>query len=369
MLKFHSLKVIDVAPEGEAATCISFEVPPDLREAYRFEAGQHLGIRVQLGGEEVRRTYSIVSAPGDPNLRIGVRRHSHGRLSRHLAHELRVGDALEVLTPNGSFHTTLATGDRRTYAAFTAGSGITPVLSILKDRLAKEPHSRFSLFYGNQNAARTMFMEELLELKDLHLARLSLSFLFTREPQDVELFNGRIDGDKVRELASTLFDAAEVDEYFLCGPGDMNDQVLAGLLGLGVNADHIHTERFTVAETVSAPQWQAATQATTPAVGSREREKIEETTHVSVIMDGRRRSFTMSRNGETVLEAAEQAGLDLPFSCRAGVCSTCRTKLAQGAVEMAANYALEPWEVEAGFVLACQSRPTTPELELDYDQR
>ncbi|HJS22516.1 MAG TPA: 2Fe-2S iron-sulfur cluster-binding protein [Steroidobacteraceae bacterium] len=358
MLKFHPLEVIDVAPEGEAATCLTFEVPANLRDAYRFEAGQHLGIRVQLAGDEVRRTYSIVSAPGDPNLRIGVRAHPLGRLSQHIAQKVRVGDALEVLTPNGSFHTTLPDGDGRTYAAFTAGSGITPVLSIVKATLAREPGSRFLLFYGNQNAARTMFLEELLELKDVHLARLSLNFLFTREPQDVDLLNGRLDGDKVRELATALFDPAQVDEYFLCGPGDMNDAVMAALVSLGVSAERIHSERFAVADAVPAPQPHAVA-----AAGS------EETTRVSVVMDGRRRSFTMARDSETVLEAAEQAGLDLPFSCRGGVCSTCRTKVARGAVEMAANYALEPWEVEAGFVLACQSRPTTPELELDYDQR
>ena len=358
MLKFHSLKVADVSPDAEEAVSLSFEVPPNLRDAYRFEAGQHLGIRVQLAGEEVRRTYSIVSAPDDPELRIGVRMHAYGKLSRHLAQKVRAGDALEVLTPNGSFHTTLGAGDDRTYAAFTAGSGITPVLSIVRNTLAREPRSRFLLFYGNQNAARTMFMEELLALKDVHLARLSLNFLFTREPQDVELLNGRIDRHKVRELAGTLFDATGVDEYFLCGPGDMNDEVTAALLELGVHAERIHSERFAIAEATSAPQPHAVT----PAASG-------ETTRVSVVMDGRRRSFTMARDGETVLEAAEQAGLDLPFSCRAGVCSTCRTKLAHGAVEMAANYALEPWEVEAGFVLACQSRPTTPELELDYDQR
>jgi ring-1,2-phenylacetyl-CoA epoxidase subunit PaaE len=358
VLKYHTLKVAEVAPEGDAATCLTFEVPAHLSEVFRFEAGQHLGLRVQVAGDEVRRTYSIVSAPGDPDLRIGVRTHPQGRLSQHVARRLRAGDTLEVLTPNGSFHTTLSPGDGRTYAAFTAGSGITPVLSIVKATLAREPRSRFLLFYGNQNAARTMFMEELLQLKDTHLARLSLNFLFTREPQDVDLLNGRLDGGKVRELATAVFDPARIDEYFLCGPGTMNDEVLAALVSLGVSAERIHTERFAVAETAPAPQPHAVA---TP--GS------EATTRVSVVMDGRRRTFTMAREGDTVLEAAEQAGLDLPFSCRAGVCSTCRTKVAQGAVEMAANYALEPWEVEAGFVLACQSRPTTPDLELDYDQR
>ncbi len=358
MLKFHRLKVAKHYPEAEDAVCLGFAVPPELREAYWFQAGQHLGIRTQLAGEEVRRTYSIVSAPDDSDLRIGVRVHSQGRLSRHLAQHVRVGDTLEVLTPNGSFHTPLDPRHRKSYAAFAAGCGITPVLSIAKATLAKEPDSRFQLFYGNRDTARIMFIEELLALKDSHVVRFSLNFLFTREPQEVELLNGRLDGDKVRQLADALFDAQSIDEYFLCGPGDMNDNVMDVLLGLGIDIGHIHSERFAVAERTSALQ---------PTLTSAARS--DETTAVTIVMDGRRRSFTMPMNGETVLEAAEQAGLDLPFSCRAGVCSTCRTKLAKGAVEMAANYALEPWEVEAGFVLACQSRPTTPELELDYDQR
>ena len=358
MLKFHSLKVIDVRAEAQDAVCIGFEIPAALRDQYRFEAGQHIGVRLQLAGEELRRTYSLVSAPGDAELRIGVRVHPQGRLSRHLASTLRVGDMLDVLTPNGSFHTQLDRRHRKTYVAFTAGCGITPVLSIAKSALATEPDSRFLIFYANRETARIMFLEELLALKDIHLARLSLNFLFTREPQDVELLNGRLDADKVRQLAGTLFQPEGVDEYFLCGPGDMIDSVSTALAGLGVGARHIHSERFAVTERAS----------TAPA-GIAKAVRDEESTSVTIVMDGRRRAFSMPMSDETVLEAAERAGLDLPFSCRAGVCSTCRTKVVKGAVEMAQNYALEPWEVEARFVLACQSRPTTHELELDYDQR
>lgn len=358
MLKFHPLKVIDVRPDAQDAVCLSFEVPPSLREDYRFTAGQHLGVRLALAGEELRRTYSIVSAPGDTELRIGVRVHPQGRVSRHLAANVHAGDTLDVLTPNGSFHTALDSRPRKTYAAFAAGCGITPVLSIAKATLAAEPESRFLLFYGNRATPRIMFLEESLALKDIHLARLSLHFLFTGEPQDVELLNGRLDGDKVRQLAGALFEPKAVDEYFLCGPGDLIDSVSAALTALGVDTARIHSERFTVADRPSVVQ------PAQPQVA-----RAEEGTAVTVVMDGRRRGFSMPMNGETVLEAAERAGLDLPFSCRGGVCSTCRTKVVRGKVEMAQNFALEPWEVEAGFVLACQSRPTTPELELDYDQR
>lgn len=358
MLKFHPLKVIEVRPEAEDTVCLSFEVPPALREDYRFTAGQHIGVRLSLAGEELRRTYSLVSAPGDAELRIGVRVHPDGRLSRHLDSEVRAGDTLDVLTPNGSFHTALDPQNRKTYAAFVAGCGITPVLSIAKATLTAEPDSRVLLFYGNRATPRIMFLEELQALKDTHLARLSLHFLFSREPQDIELLNGRLDGDKVRQLADALFEPKAVDEYFLCGPGDLIDNVSAALVGLGVDARRIHSERFAVAERPGAVQRPISTAA-----------RVEGGTAVTIVMDGRRRGFSMPMSSETVLEAAERAGLDLPFSCRGGVCSTCRTKVVKGEVEMAQNYALEPWEVEAGFVLACQSRPTTPELELDYDQR
>jgi ring-1,2-phenylacetyl-CoA epoxidase subunit PaaE len=358
MLKFHPLKVTDVRPEAQDAVCLTFEVPAALRDEYRFEAGQHIGVRLELGGEELRRTYSIVSAPGDAELRIGIRVHPQGQLSRHIASRIRAGDTLDVLTPNGSFHTRLDAGHRKTYAAFAAGCGITPVLSIIKAVLAAEPGSRFLLFYGNQTTARAMFLEELLALKDMHLSRLALNFLFTREPQDAELFNGRLDADRIRQLAGALFEPKRVDEYFLCGPGDMIENVTAALTGLGVTAGRIHSERFSVAEQAGIAQARPE-KAAPAAVG----------TAVAVVMDGRRRTFSMSVAGETVLEAAERAGLDLPYSCRAGVCSTCRTKVVKGAVEMAQNYALEPWEVEAGYILACQSTPTTRELELDYDQR
>jgi ring-1,2-phenylacetyl-CoA epoxidase subunit PaaE len=264
-----------------------------------------------------------------------------------------------VLTPNGSFHTQLEPQRAKTYVAFAAGSGITPVLSIIATVLDAEPESRFVLIYGNRSTARTMFLEELLALKDRYLERLALHFVMSREPQDVPLFNGRLDVAKVRELAGSVFDPSAVDEFFLCGPGTMVENISQALRGLGVTAK-IHTELFT---TTGAAAHAA------PVRPVRREEAAADTAEVSVIMDGRRRVFSMPMAGESVLDAAAEAGIELPFSCRAGVCSTCRTKVVSGSVEMAQNYALEDWEVEAGYVLCCQSRPTSPKLEITYDER
>jgi ring-1,2-phenylacetyl-CoA epoxidase subunit PaaE len=369
MLKFHSLKVVELAPDAEDAVAIALEVPAELRAQYTGSAGQHVVVRLNLEGEDVRRTYSLVNAPGEWPLRIVPRVHAHGRVSRHLAEQLRPGDVLEVLPPNGSFTPREAVAAAGTYVAFAAGCGITPVLSVVR-ALLRHPGPRVILVYGNTAGARTMCLEELLALKDRYLGRLSLHFIMSREPQEVELYNGRIDAARVRQFARLLFPPAQVSEYFVCGPGDMIEQVTSTLRELGVEAARMHAEHFTVASAETPalrqgaqPEAEARTAAgTPPAVDAASAE-------VTVIMDGRRRSFTMKMGQETVLDAAARAGLELPFSCRAGVCSTCRTKVIRGEVEMAQNYALEDWELEQGYVLACQSRVKSPVLELDYDEK
>ncbi|MBV8877185.1 MAG: 2Fe-2S iron-sulfur cluster binding domain-containing protein [Gammaproteobacteria bacterium] len=370
MLKFHPLKVVQLAPDAEDAVAIALEVPPELRAEYSGSAGQHVVVRLSLEGEDTRRTYSLVNAPGEWPLRIVPRVHSQGRVSRYLAEQLRPGDVLEVLPPNGSFTPREAAPAAGTYVAFAAGCGITPVLSVMRALLAR-PGARVILFYGNTAGARTMCLEELLALKDRHLGRLSLHFLMSREPQEVALYNGRIDAARVRQLAGALFSPLQVSEYFVCGPGDMIEQVTSTLRELGVEAARIHAEHFTVATTEAAaaskrPQESAeASVPAMPAPAPAESGSAE----VTVIMDGRRRAFTMRREQDTVLDAAARAGVELPFSCRAGVCSTCRTKVIRGEVEMAQNYALEDWELEQGYVLACQSRVKSPLLELDYDEK
>jgi ring-1,2-phenylacetyl-CoA epoxidase subunit PaaE len=366
MLKFHPLKVLEVSPDAEDAVAISLEVPLGLREEYRGSPGQHVVVRLEIAGEETRRTYSLVNAPGEWPLRIVPRVHAQGRMSRHLAEELRTGDLLDVLPPNGSFtprETGVAGG---AYVAFAAGCGITPVLSVTRALLTHGAR-QVVLVYGNTGTGRAMCLEELLALKDRHLGRLSLHFVMSREPQEVELYNGRVDGVRVRQFATTFFRPQEVREYFVCGPGDMIEQVSGALRELGVDGSRIHAEHFTVATVADAVRPDAAAEPRPTA--PRATEPAADAAEVTILMDGRRRAFSMKMNDDTVLDAAARAGIELPFSCRAGVCSTCRTKVVRGEVEMAQNYALEDWELEQGYVLACQSRVKTPALELDYDEK
>jgi ring-1,2-phenylacetyl-CoA epoxidase subunit PaaE len=359
-LTYHPLKIVELRPEGSDAVCVALDVPDDLRDEFRFAPGQHIGVRATIDGQEVRRTYSICSATDERHLRIGVRLQDRGSMSGHLGRKLRAGDMLEVLPPTGRFILAPDAQAARTYCAFAGGSGITPILGIITNVLRHEPASRFLLFYGNRTTASIMFAEELLALKDKFPQRLSLYFLMSREPQDVELFNGRLDAAKVGVLGRELFDARGVDGYFLCGPDTMIDSVRAGLLDLGVEQSRIHSEHFASEGVRHKPD---------PHQARPPQAQDKAMTQVTVVMDGRRRSFAMASNGTTVLEAAEQAGLELPYSCRAGVCSTCRTRVVRGAVTMMTNYALEPWEVEAGYVLCCQALPAATELELTYDER
>jgi len=365
MLRFHPLRVAAVNPDAEDAVEIAFEVPAELEAEYRGSPGQHVVVRARIEGEEVRRTYSLVNAPGERPLRIVPRIHAHGRMSRYLAEQLRPGDSLEVLPPNGSLSPRAALARPGCYVAFAAGCGITPLLSVARSLLAQSGR-QVILFYGNTGTARSMCLEELLALKDRFLGRLALHFVMSREPQEVPLYNGRIDAARVREFAVRLFAPTDVVEYFICGPGDMIEQVSASLRALGVEAARVHAEHFTVGTAGETAAPAPAAQLPEPASAAL---TAADAAEVSILMDGRRRAFTMKMNDETVLEGAARAGIELPFSCRAGVCSTCRTKVVRGKVEMAQNYALEDWELEQGYVLACQSRVSTPLLELDYDEK
>lgn len=355
MLTFHPLELRRRTPIAEDAVCLEFRPPPALADAYRFEAGQHLAVRAVLGGRELRRTYSIVS-PAGGELRIGVR--IQGEMSRYLAGGLRVGDTLEALEPSGRFRPTIEPGRAKSYLALAAGSGITPVLSIVATLLAAEPNSRVLLVYGNRAIGRTMFLDEVLALKDRYLERLTVHCVMSREPQDVELFNGRLDAARLREFARTEFDPRRIDEFFICGPGSMVKELAATLKELGA-IGRIHVERFAV---------DGAAKAAATAPGAASAAAQTAAAEVSVTIDGRQRAFRMQA-GRTILESAESAGLALPYSCRAGVCSTCRTKVVSGTVTMDRNQALEDWEVQAGFVLCCQARPTSDRVELSYDEK
>jgi ring-1,2-phenylacetyl-CoA epoxidase subunit PaaE len=355
MAKFHSLPIVRLQPEAEDALRIALEVPAMDREAFRFTPGQHVAIRAVIDGEELRRTYSLINDPGATRLEIAPRVLPLGRMSNHLA-SLRVGDRVEVFAPTGGFHLDVAADARKTYVAFAAGCGITPVYSILAQVLAGEPASRCLLFYGNRTGARTMLLEDLMALKNRFMNRLSLHFLLSGEPQDVALWNGRIDGAKVRELAGRVFDPKAVDGFLVCTPAV--DDIKDALVGLGVEARRIHTEHFAA---VHAPT--EVPKPVRPAAGKAEMATI------TVVMDGRRRQFAMPMGAQTILDAANAAGFELPYSCRAGVCSTCRTKVTKGKVEMSEQYALEDWELDAGYVLACSSKPVTHDVEIDYDER
>jgi ring-1,2-phenylacetyl-CoA epoxidase subunit PaaE len=358
-LSFHPLKVVSVERAAEDATCVTVEVPATLRETFAHHAGQYVTVRRTIQGRDERRTYSIVTAPGTGTLKLGVRTQTGGLMSEELASNLRPGDILDVGTPMGRFRTAIDPSREFSYVAFAAGSGITPVLSLATDILGKEPRSRFTLIYGNRSIARTMFLEETLALKNRYLDRLSLHFVMSREPQQTELLNGRIDAKKVIELARQLPEINSADEYLICGPGDMVDEVRNALKALNGTAP-IRFERFATANSRPLEILVKAPDAPAP-------QEILAT--VTVTMDGRRRSFPMAPSDPSVLDAAERAGLELPFSCRSGICATCRARITEGAAVMTHNIALERWETDAGFVLCCQARPTTPTLEISYDHK
>jgi ring-1,2-phenylacetyl-CoA epoxidase subunit PaaE len=358
MLKFHPLTVTSVERVAEDAVCISLAVPPTLREDFAFHAGQYVTVRRRIAGREERRTYSIVTAPGGEFLKLGIRLQSNGRMSGELGGSLQAGAVLDVGTPMGRFHTHIDPTRERRYVALAAGSGITPVLSLASDILAREPRSSFTLIYGNRSMSRTMFLEETLALKNRYLGRCALHFVMSREPQRSEMFNGRIGAAKVRELARHIPGLATADEYFVCGPGSMVEELRTVLKEIN-GAAAVRFERFA---TVRDPA--ATNEAVAPAVSARELLAT-----ISVTMDGRRRTFAMAPEDASVLDAAERAGLELPFSCRSGICATCRVRVVEGKVVMAHNIALADWELAAGFVLCCQARPTTSALELSYDEK
>jgi ring-1,2-phenylacetyl-CoA epoxidase subunit PaaE len=367
MLNFHPLKVAAVERVADDAACVTVEIPSALRDAFAFHAGQYVTVRRVIEGREERRTYSIVTAPGGGVLKLGIRVQLGGRMSGELASKVRPGDLLDVGTPMGRFRTSISAEREHAYVAFAAGSGITPILSLATDILAREPRSRFTLIYGNRSISRTMFLEETLALKNSYIDRFSVHFVMSREPQQTEWLNGRIDGRKIHELARHMAEVSSADEYLICGPGDMVDEVRTAIKTLNGNAP-IRFERFAAGTPRPAENRGQAGDATQSSPAPAPVAQAILAT-ISVVMDGRRRTFPMAQSDVSVLDAAERAGLELPFSCRSGICATCRARITDGAAVMAHNIALEPWETDAGFVLCCQARPTTATLEISYDHK
>jgi ring-1,2-phenylacetyl-CoA epoxidase subunit PaaE len=368
-VRFHRLTVAEVDRLTDDAVAVTFEVPAQLRGAYAFTAGQHVTVR-QTGAregaasqlsegdaEEVRRSYSICSTPAEltarGRFRIGVRQIPGGAFSTFAGKALRVGDTVEVLPPLGHFTTAFDPARRRRYAAIAAGSGITPVLSLLATALATEPASSFTLLYGNRYARSVMFAEELADLKDRYPTRLHIVHVLSREPQEAPLLSGRLDTDRLGKLFDSLVPADRIDEWFLCGPQAMVTAARAILAERGVPTPSIHIELFHVEEQP-------------PARAAREEPAGGAAAEVTIRLDGRASTFRMGRN-ERVLDAALRVRAELPYACKGGVCSTCRARLVEGEVRMAANWALEPDELAAGYILTCQSSPVSDRLLVDYD--
>lgn len=360
-LKFHPLKVKDLRRETADSVSIAFEIPEELSADYRFIQGQSITIRKTFDGTEIRRSYSICSSPLDGELRVGIKKVENGLFSTYANTVLNAGDVLDVMTPSGHFYTELDPSKRKNYLAFAAGSGITPMLSIIKTTLATEKESSFTLVYGNRNTGSIMFLEDIEALKNTYLERFTVFYILSRETVDVPILNGRINGDKCRELnLNKLIDANQVDETFLCGPEDMIMSVKETLTGLGMDPKHIHFELFTTP--VMAAQAAQKSQSAEAAVADRSNMAA-----VSVKIDGITYQLDLPYGGDTILDAALKAGADLPFACKGGVCCTCRAKLTKGTASMDMNFSLEDDEVEKGYILTCQSHPTSEEVFVDFD--
>ena len=354
-VRFHALKVAAIVPETADANSIRFEIPEELREEFAFKAGQHLTLRATIDGEEVRRNYSLCTAPVEGDWMVTVKRIGGGLFSNWVGDQLKAGDTVEVMVPHGSFTTDFDPARSRHLVGIAGGSGITPVMSLVKTLLREEPNSRFTLFYGNRDSSSVIFLEALAGWKDKHLGRLEIYHFLDSEDQDIDLFNGMLNRERLDEaIAALVPDAASVDGWFICGPGPMMDAAETALLDQHIPKDRIHIERFTAGRPVGAVAQEIA-QLQTQAEG----------VQVSVTLDGRTRRVPFTAGN--ILDSAREAGLPAPFACKAGVCATCRAKVTRGKVEMAVHYGLTDEEVAEGYVLTCQSVPVGDGVAVDYD--
>ncbi|HTA27610.1 MAG TPA: 2Fe-2S iron-sulfur cluster-binding protein [Bacteroidia bacterium] len=356
MSKFHKLTVADIKNETPDCVSVTFDVPSDLLNDYQYIHGQHLTLKLMVNGKEVRRSYSLCSSPmmKEP-LKVAVKRVKGGLGSNFIYDNLKKGDTLEVMTPMGNFHTELKNTNRKHYALFAGGSGITPMMSIIKTTLLAEPQSKLTLFYGNFDENATIFKKELDELVSQNPRRLTLYYIFEKPgtsnfPADLV---GMLTKEKVKEVISKYLERNPVIEYFICGPGPMMDNVKDVLESNNVNKAFIHIEYFTSA--IEEPKKDAA-------------DIHGDMCEVTVIADGRETIFQLATDGDAILDAAMDAGVDAPFSCKGAVCATCRAKVMEGKVSMTMNYALTDDEVEEGYILTCQAHPTTPVVVVDYDR-
>jgi ring-1,2-phenylacetyl-CoA epoxidase subunit PaaE len=362
--KFHNLPVSNITPEAAGAVAITFQVPENLRSGFNFKAGQFLTLRATIDGNDVRRSYSISSSQNsyaqNGTLEVGIRPVQGGVFSNWAATQLKVGDVLRVMPADGRFIVQRPRAIHR--VGFAAGSGITPILSILSSTLEEQTESKFTLVYGNRRMDSVMFNEALQDLKDRYPNRLTLIHVLSRQAQEVPLLEGRIDEAKVKEIVASLLPAASMDEVFICGPEAMIEATEKALLEVGVPERNIRTERFT-SPTLEAMPAEARKQVV---LGHALESKGE--VALTIVLDGKKHQMQMS-SSDKILDVALAAGLDLPYSCRGGVCCTCRAKVMQGSVEMEKNFTLEKWEAEQGFVLSCQAKPTSKEVVMSFDER
>jgi len=359
MSKFHPLKVIDVRRETVDTVSIAFEVPVAEKEHFNFKAGQYLTIKAMIGGEDIRRSYSICASPSENELRVAVKKVEGGKFSEWANKGLKTGDLLEVMPPMGHFTPEISAKNNKSYLLIAAGSGITPVVSILKTIMVSEPDSTATLIYGNRGNATIIFKEEIEALKNKYMGRLTLLHVFSKEQLDTPLLNGRIDGEKVANLCKVLVDLDGTDEVYICGPNDMTESVKERLIKENFNSGKIYFELF------GTP---------TPTSGSKEIKKAEivkkfdgDFSEITVILDGKETHFELATNGESILDAATHHGADAPYACKGAVCCTCRAQVMEGEVQMELNYSLTEAEVANGFVLTCQAHPTTQKVVINFD--
>jgi len=360
---FHPLRVKAIEPDTAEAVIVSFEVPADLRETFGFTQGQYLTLRRDIDGQDLRRSYSICAGLDDGELRVGVRKVRGGVFSNWINAHLQPGDTVQVMAPQGRFFVPIEPGAARHHVGIAGGSGITPILSIMKTVLAREPLSRFTLIYGNRQLQSTMFKEEIEDLKNRYMTRLVLHHVFSDEHTDSPLGHGVMNREKIGEFLQTVVPAGGIDHAYVCGPFQMNDEAEAAMLAAGVPEERIHIERFGIAlpSATSTGQVGAVVHEALPGDAKQAR--------ITIVRDGLQREIAFTEGQPSILDAASAAGLEVPFSCTSGVCGTCRAKLVEGEVRMERNFALDKNEVAAGFVLTCQAHPLTERVTLSFDER
>jgi ring-1,2-phenylacetyl-CoA epoxidase subunit PaaE len=351
---FHALKISDIRRETEDTVSISFEIPSDLLEAYQYKSGQYLTLRAEIDNEDLRRSYSLCSSPDENEWRVAIKQVEKGKFSTYANHNLKVGDSLDVMTPMGNFTTEIDSKNAKNYVLFAAGSGVTPIFSLAKSILKNEPNSSVTLFYGNKGFSSIIFREEIEALKNSHIDTFRVVHILSRESLGNQIQKGRIDKDKCEKLSVAFLNGTKIDTVFVCGPEAMIHAVKDTFSAAGLDDSHIHFELFGT-----------NTAKTSDELNLPKEQSVE--SNVTIILDGDLIELNLTSSGETILDAAYKAGADLPFACKGGVCCTCKAKIREGSARMDLNYALEKDEVEAGYILTCQSHPTSEKLVISFD--